>query len=107
MNQTIPGAQGLQRIKFSRPRRRNDLIPRPRLTECLNAGLSSNLTLLCTPAGFGKTTLLVEWLEITRYQSAWLTLEPGDNEISAFVYALTSALRTVFPDACPATVSLL
>jgi LuxR family maltose regulon positive regulatory protein len=107
MDRTIPNAEGLQRIKFSRPRRRSDLVPRPRLIECLNAGLSSNLTLLCAPAGFGKTTLLVEWLEMTKYQSAWLTLEHSDNEISAFVHALTSTLRTVFPDACPATVSLL
>jgi LuxR family maltose regulon positive regulatory protein len=107
MNRTIPNAEGLQRIKFSRPRRRSDLVPRPRLLECLNAGLSSNLTLLCAPAGFGKTTLLVEWLETTQYQSAWLTLERGDNEISAFVHALVSTLRTVFPNACPATASLL
>src|SRR5690242_3459790 len=107
MNLTIPNAEGLQRIKFSRPRRRSDLVPRPRLIECLNAGLSSNFTLLCAPAGFGKTTLLVEWLEIIKYQSAWLTLERSDNEISAFVYVLTSTLRTIFSDACPATTNLL
>jgi LuxR family maltose regulon positive regulatory protein len=107
MKRTIPNAEGLQRIKFSRPRRRSDLVPRPRLIESLNAGLSSNLTLLCAPAGFGKTTLLVEWLETTQYQSAWLTLEHCDNEISAFVHALVFTLRTVFPDACSATANLL
>ena len=64
----------LMRTKLCRPRTSSDVIPRARLIERLNAGLSSNLTLLSAPAGFGKTTLLVALLETIDRHTAWLTL---------------------------------
>ena len=48
--------------KFFAPARRNGLVDRPHLTERLNRGLEAKLTLVSAPAGFGKTTLLAEWL---------------------------------------------
>lgn len=97
----------LLRAKLYQPRLNGDVIARTRLLERLNAGLSSKVSLLSAPAGFGKTLLLVEWLETTERQAAWLTLDEHDNELAVFVHALTAALHTVFPDACPATASLL
>ena len=41
---------------------RRELVPRPRLVERLNAGLQRKLILISAPAGFGKTTLLSEWV---------------------------------------------
>jgi LuxR family maltose regulon positive regulatory protein len=41
---------------------RTSLVPRPRLIERLNEGLHRKLTLISAPAGFGKTTLLSEWV---------------------------------------------
>ncbi len=52
----------LLQTKLYVPRLRPSLVPRPRLIEKLNTGLSSKLTLVSAPAGFGKTTLVTDWL---------------------------------------------
>ncbi len=97
----------LMRTKLYRPRMNSDVIPRVRLIERLNTGLDGKLTLVSAPAGFGKTTLLVAWLEMLDRPIAWLSLDDNDNELRIFVHALTAALQTVFPDAGEATTSLL
>jgi LuxR family transcriptional regulator, maltose regulon positive regulatory protein len=104
---TAAQAGPLLRTKIYRPRTNGSVMAPARLLERLNAGLSSKVTLLSAPTGFGKTTLLVEWLEMTERQAVWLTLDEHDNELPVFAHALTAALHTVFPDACPATASLL
>jgi ATP/maltotriose-dependent transcriptional regulator MalT len=93
--------------KLSRPRLSSDLISRPLLLERLNAGLSGKVTLVCAPAGFGKTTLLAAWVETIDCQTAWLSLDEHDDELASFVSSLTAALQSVFPDAFGATASLL
>ena len=93
--------------KLYRPRMGSDLIPRPRLLERLNAGLGGKVTLVCAPAGFGKTTLLVAWGETIDRPTAWLSLDEHDDELASFVRSLTAALQSVFPDAFGATASLL
>ncbi len=97
----------LIQTKLYRPRSGSDVIPRTRLIERLNAGLSSNVTLISAPAGFGKTTLLAEWLKTNDRSTAWLSLDENDNELPIFVYSLAAALQTVFPDAFQTTASLL
>ncbi len=104
---TVDHSLSLFQTKLSRPRSRSDLIPRARLFERLNAGLGGKVTLIAAPAGFGKTTLLVEWLKTSDHQTAWLSLDEHDNELRLFVQSLAAALRTVFPDAFGATASLL
>ena len=52
----------LLQTKLFVPRSRRGLVPRPRLTERLDRGAASKLMLVSAPAGFGKTTLLAEWL---------------------------------------------
>ena len=104
---TVDPSLSLLQTKLYRPRSRSDLIPRARLLERLNAGLSGKVTLISAPAGFGKTTLLVQWLETSDRQTAWLSLDEHDNELRLFVQSLAAALRTVFPDAFGATASLL
>ena len=52
----------LLQTKLYLPPPRPGLVPRPRLIERLNAGLHGRLTLVCAPAGFGKTTLVSAWL---------------------------------------------
>jgi hypothetical protein len=56
------GETPLLAVKFRQPQVRASIVPRARLTERLNAGLSRALTLVSAPVGFGKTTLLGEWL---------------------------------------------
>src|SRR6266516_3430808 len=96
----------LVKTKLYRPRSGSDVIPRARLIERLNAGLSGNITLVSAPAGFGKTTLLVEWVQTIDRPSAWLSLDEHDNELRMFINSLTAALQSVFPDAFQATASL-
>src|SRR5262245_6535356 len=69
------------------PRGRRDLVPRPRLSAHLDAGADAKLTLVTPPAGFGKTTLLAEWLAAARPSGstrAWLSLDQSDNDPATF-----------------------
>jgi ATP/maltotriose-dependent transcriptional regulator MalT len=93
--------------KLSQPRLGSDLIPRPRLLERLNAGLGSKVTLVCAPAGYGKTTLLAAWVQTIDRPTTWLSLDEHDDELSSFVRSLTAALQNVFPDAFGAIASQL
>src|ERR671916_2225335 len=74
------------------------VVPRPRLIERLNEGLHRKLTLISAPAGFGKTTLLGEWLAGCGRPAAWLSLDEGDNDPTRFLAYLVAALRTVATD---------
>src|SRR5579859_2424505 len=79
------------------PPPRPQLVPRPRLIERLNHGLQagSKLTLIAAPAGFGKTTLVSEWVAHSQRPVAWLSLDEGDNDPSGFLAYLVAALRTI------------
>src|SRR6266498_1454735 len=89
------------------PRTRPTLVPRPRLTERLNAGLSGMLTLIAAPAGFGKTTLLSDWLPTAGRPAAWLALDAEDNDLSSFLHYLVAALQTIAPAIGNAALALL
>jgi LuxR family maltose regulon positive regulatory protein len=74
---------------------RSDLVPRPRLVERLNAGLCHKLTLVSAPAGFGKTTLLSEWIQRVNRPVAWISLDQGDNDPNRFWRYVVAALQTI------------
>src|ERR671921_175332 len=80
------------------PPPRPKAVLRPRLTERLDEGLHRRLTLVCAPAGFGKTTLLGEWVAGCGQPVAWLSLDEGDNDPTRFVSYLVAALRTIAAD---------
>jgi LuxR family maltose regulon positive regulatory protein len=71
------------------------MVSRPRLIERLNAGLHHKLTLISAPAGFGKTTLLSEWVAGDGHPVAWLSLDEGDNDPARFLAYLVAALQTI------------
>ncbi len=82
------------------PKVRPGLVARPRLLDRLRRGATSRLTLLSAPAGFGKTTLLAEWLGETVGEGrsvAWVSLDPSDNEPSSFWRYVVTALQTAVP----------
>ena len=103
----------LLQTKFYVPRARRDLVPRPRLAERLDRGSTSKLTLVSAPAGFGKTTLLTEWLAAgpgaaaDRRRVAWLSLDRGDNGLASFWTYLIAALRTAAPGVGQDVLALL
>ena len=78
---------------------RPELVSRPRLIERLNAGLSASrkLTLVSAPAGFGKTTLVSEWVAACERPVAWLSLEEADSDLTRFLTYLVAALQTLPP----------
>lgn len=91
--------------KFFIPTTRPKIVARPRLIEKLNQGLHQKLILISAPAGFGKTTLLTEWLDTLRgtvpkekqieTQIGWLSLDEGDNDPTRFLAYFIAALNRV------------
>jgi LuxR family maltose regulon positive regulatory protein len=74
------------------PRRRAGVLPRPVISAQLDAATARDLTLVCAPAGFGKTTALAEWAHTSRRPVAWLTLDEGDNDATRFWSNIAAAL---------------
>src|SRR5437870_4711585 len=81
--------------KLYMPPPRPKAVLRLRLLERLNEGLHRKLTLISAPAGFGKTTLVSEWVASCNRPVAWLSLDEGDNDPTRFLTYLVAALRTI------------
>ena len=90
-----PERNVLVTTKFHVPRA--GFVPRPRLLARLAQGMERGLTLVCTPAGFGKTTLLGDWARRSRRPTAWLSLDAGDNDPALFWRYVAAALDRVRP----------
>lgn len=91
--------------KFYVPPIRVKHVPRERLTERLTTNLQRKLTLISAPAGFGKTTLVSEWIALLQAQTtiqhqnktklAWLSLDESDNDLIRFLTYLVGALKRI------------
>lgn len=84
--------------KLFTPPLRPLVVPRPRLLARLEAGVSGKLSLISAPAGFGKTTLTVHWLQQQERPVAWLSLDENDNAALRFFTYAVAAIQTVYPD---------
>ena len=97
------------KLHLPSPRRR--LVQRARLTGQLRAdgGEEPRLVLVAAPAGFGKTTLLAQWLaaEKSHRRVAWLALDPGDADLRLFLTHLVAAIQTAEPEAGIDALALL
>jgi LuxR family transcriptional regulator, maltose regulon positive regulatory protein len=103
-------ARPVMATKLYVPRLRGGLVTRPRLTERLRKGGESRLTLVSAPAGFGKTTLLVEWLGPTLGASrpvAWLSLDAADSEPVSFWTYVVTALQAAVPDVAAGALEVI
>ncbi len=87
----------LLRTKLFVPPLRPNLVPRPHLIERLNQGLQlgHKLTLISAPAGFGKTTLVSEWVANCDRPVAWLSLDAEENDPARFLTYIVAALQTL------------
>src|SRR4051812_10507889 len=90
----------LLETKFHVPRRRHNVVSRARLLARLGPILDSRLSLISAPAGFGKTTLLADW--ITAIQSndvciAWLSLDGDDNQPDVYWAYVVGAVEKALP----------
>ncbi len=85
-------------------------VHRSRLTQQLNEGLQGKLTLICAPAGFGKTSLLSEWhaaLPKDTLTVGWVTLDKSDNDLVRFLSHVLAALEQVHPGIGKEALNLL
>ena len=98
----------LVETKLYAPRLRRGVVARPRLSGRLRDG-AARLTLVSAPAGFGKTTLLAEWLAATGAERsvAWLSLEESDSQPTLYWTYLITALQSVAPDLGSSALGLL
>ncbi len=83
----------LLQTKLYLPSIRSSVIYRERLTQQMGQGRHNKLTLICAPAGFGKTTLASEWLGQQKAAVAWVSLDDKDNDPTRFFSYLFSALN--------------
>jgi LuxR family maltose regulon positive regulatory protein len=79
------------------PPPRPNVVRRPRLLERLNEGLQRQLTLISAPTGFGKTTLIGEWVKGIERPTAWLSLDDGDHDPTRFLTYLVASLQAIDP----------
>ncbi len=103
----------LLETKFYVPQSSRARVPRARLSERLDGGTASKLVLVSAPAGFGKTTLLAEWLAsgpaapTDARRAAWLSLDREDNDPATFWTYLVAALQPVAPGVGASALALL
>ena len=81
--------------KLRIPPLRADHVSRPRLVARLEEGLPRKLTLISTQTGFGKTTVLSEWITQKQHPAAWVSLDEADNDHGRFIAYVMASLRTL------------
>jgi LuxR family maltose regulon positive regulatory protein len=97
----------LTATKVHVPNRRPSHVVRKRLLEALEAAGEAELTLLCTPPGFGKTSLVAEWARQSTRAVAWLSLDRSDNDPIRFWRYVVATLDTTCPGLAAQVASLL
>ena len=104
--------------KLHKPATGRTLIARPRLLRFLDDGLEGKVTLISAPAGFGKSTLVSQWLDKIKamssesvaedaYRAAWLSLDEGDNALPQFVTSVTAAIEKNYRQCCQIVSAIL
>jgi len=83
------------KTKLFIPPARPQLIARATLVERLNEGRYTKLTLVSAPAGFGKSTILSQWIDKSNYPTVWLSLDEGDSDLARFLTYIVSALQNI------------
>ena len=102
-------ASRILETKLHAPPRRHGLVARRRLTDRLGSATASRLTLVSAPPGFGKTTLVADWLASRGpgTASAWLSLDATENDPASFWAYLVAALQVAVPDVGDAALRAL
>ena len=88
----------LLQTKLYVPGLRPSIVPRSRLVNKLTIGLLGKLTLISAPAGFGKTTLVSEWVAGCKQPVAWLSMDEDDNDPARFLIYVVASLQRIDKD---------
>jgi LuxR family maltose regulon positive regulatory protein len=81
--------------KLHIPRAGDHIVHRPELYEKLDIGLSRKLIVISAPAGFGKTTLLSDWINQRKIPTAWFSIDNGDNDPVEFLGYIISGIQSI------------
>src|SRR5262245_14013657 len=94
--------------KIRIPPQPHRLVYRTRLVDALEQGVGSHrLTLVCGPAGYGKTTLLAQWAQMSRFRVAWLSVDRQDNDVARLFRYLLTAWTEIRPGLDDSPLGLL
>ncbi|MFT5701580.1 MAG: LuxR family maltose regulon positive regulatory protein [Desulforhopalus sp.] len=93
--------------KLHRPPVPHDLIVREQLLDRLDNRLNRPLSLVCAPAGYGKSTLVSGWIERSNLPVAWLSLNEAENDLRLFLSYFLAAIQTISPEIGGETQALL
>ncbi len=91
-------SQPVLRNKISPPRLKPNRIHRDQLVRLVEDSIWRKLTLFCAPAGYGKTSVINEWAQTTRYPIAWIQIDDEDNVLHNFIQAFVASVGLNFPD---------
>ncbi|THF73219.1 LuxR C-terminal-related transcriptional regulator [Cohnella fermenti] len=83
--------------KIHIPRETTETVQRSRLIDRLNQGLRNNVTVVCAPAGFGKSTLLEHWARQAAIRPAWFSIDRGDNDLKRFWHYVIASIDLLHP----------
>ena len=84
--------------KLHPPPVRENRVTRRHLLDMLDNAVKEKLTLICAPAGYGKTTLLSQWLSRHPKPVGWVSLDHTDNDLAQFLRYLLAAIQNVDSD---------
>jgi LuxR family transcriptional regulator, maltose regulon positive regulatory protein len=93
--------------KLHIPSAGNNIVHRSELFEKLNTGLNRKLILVSAPAGFGKTTVVTDWIDQNKIPAAWFSLDNGDNDPVDFLNYIISGIKNIHKDFGLTTLKLL
>jgi ATP/maltotriose-dependent transcriptional regulator MalT len=104
----IMSRQPILATKIVAPPRRPVSVDRSALFEHLDRGLTTRLTVLTAPPGFGKTTLLAEWLARPgAAPAAWVAVDDADDDVTRFLNHVVAAIEAIHPEAGDSALNLL
>jgi ATP/maltotriose-dependent transcriptional regulator MalT len=102
INQTkgkiFPMDQSLLQTKFYVPNIPRGFVNRSSLNKKMDLVLEKKLCIISTPAGYGKTTLIVSWAKQKKQPLAWISLDEGDNSFQSFFAYFVTAIKEVAND---------
>jgi LuxR family transcriptional regulator, maltose regulon positive regulatory protein len=93
--------------KLHIPPASQNIVHRQELYEKLNIGLTRKLILISAPAGFGKTTVVSDWIYQSKIPAAWFSLDKGDNDPVNFLSYIISGIQSIQPGFGQAAIKLL